>query len=1100
MLTDHKNEYFSHFLKFTCQRIAKRCLPRVVVTVAMACTLFWCTGSRAQFETVIDSPPAEFERNGRIDSNTQLNLYPGGVLPAYYRIGPTWEPGDNIEINLLGGSVGSEGDYGTLRTSSSWVRTTNVTVNLVEGTVWGDVEGTAGALITLNNAAVKGRVAVYDGALAVVTGGEIAESLSARGGSMVQVSGGTVGPSQRYSFYDSGAHSGSVFLMSGGVINTSFNVSDSYASITGGRIENRISVQAAGQLDIAGGSLGSINSYGGGTTTLIGGEFELDGVPIAGLTASAQDIDFPTGGVLTGVLSDGSPVILANDDSGVFRDYFPDELIALRQTLVPEIDQQVFDAPDDVVPSGLRTGQSLTLGPDSFAPANFTALPDSSVSIVGGEIGHGFEAAGASVTLSSGSIGQQGTIYHGTTLKVTGGEIGSNFELTAGSRLEMEGGVIGQVGVAHPHSEVIYSGGKIRSWFRAETDSSFTINGGEFRLDGVPIAALATPGDSQQIDLPEGGVLSGTLSDGTSFSFGPNGQWFAPGTLTLQSTDVPAAGPAIIGLPGDPVPKGLRAGQTLLLTEGGELGNQFTADWGSVVRMSGGRIGYDFETVGSFVSVTGGSIGGIDAMLGSVVNINGGTVEGHVAVHRGAIVNLSAGEIRHSMGVYRGGRVSISGDSQVGWLNLYGGGASISGGTINNGIALYDGSSLTMTGGKTGEEISAYGNSRIEISGGQLGDGLYVSEGAQVLLRGSDVRIDGEPIDGDSLSSLFGSTHEIDIPLRSVLSGVFSDGTPFAFTSSDGDTFSPGTLTVASGWRPFLPGISIGFPRPVPQEGLRPGEELMLMNGDQVGSNFTAGWDGELTVAGGEIGDNFEAVGAVVNIVDGTIGNGMDAMFGTEVNLTGGVIGYDFEAHRGSVVNIVGGSIPEIVTRAGSVVNISGGRLGEYYEGEFYYNGDIDVELGSELHVTGTDFYLDGNPIEGLEPGESVMLEWDDQSYLSFSLQANLQDGSPFKTWVDRLSYGRVDDLQAGDVFTLRLTAALPGDFDGNELVDAADLAKWQTRFGENGGGSSFLGWQREFGTPNATSAQTQVPEPASWLMLAVMFAAVFSLAQRNQS
>lgn len=90
---------------------------------------------------------------------------------------------------------------------------------------------------------------------------------------------------------------------------------------------------------------------------------------------------------------------------------------------MPSSEPLAFDAPGDSIPSGLRTGQSLTLRTDAIAPANFAALPDSTVSIIGGAIGHGFEATGASVTLSSGSIGERAAIYRGTTLRVSGGDI-----------------------------------------------------------------------------------------------------------------------------------------------------------------------------------------------------------------------------------------------------------------------------------------------------------------------------------------------------------------------------------------------------------------------------------------------------------------------------------------------------------------------------------------------------------------------------------------------------------------------------------------------------------------------------------------------------
>jgi len=73
----------------------------------------------------------------------------------------------------------------------------------------------------------------------------------------------------------------------------------------------------------------------------------------------------------------------------------------------------------------------------------------------------------------------------------------------------------------------------------------------------------------------------------------------------------------------------------------------------------------------------------------------------------------------------------------------------------------------------------------------------------------------------------------------------------------------------------------------------------------------------------------------------------------------------------------------------------------------------------------------------------------------------------------------------------------IAGDFDGNGMVDAADLAQWEGDYGINGGsdadgdgdsdGEDFLAWQRNFGAGVALAANsTAVPEPATWLLLAM--------------
>lgn len=357
---------------------------------------------------------------------------------------------------------------------------------------------------------------------------------------------------------------------------------------------------------------------------------------------------------------------------------------------------------------------------------------------------------------------------------------------------------------------------------------------------------------------------------------------------------------------------------------------------------------------------------------------------------------------------------------------------------------MYDNSLLTIEGGETFGQIYAGGGSQVEIRGGRLGDGLYVGEGGRALLRGSDFRIDGEPIFADS----WGSIETVDLPARGVLSSLFADGTPFAFTSSEGDWFAPGTLRVSTSlFLPFPRNINWPWlPTSLPR-GLRPGEKLTLATGKQVGANFTAGWDSELTIAGGEIGENFEAIGAQVNLLEGSIGDNMDALFGTELNVRGGTIGYGLEAHRGSVVNISGGRVPEFTARTGSAVNITGGTLGVTVDGD-YRSGNITLEEGGDLHLTGTDFRLGGNPVEGLEPGSSVVLHWDDRSYLNVTLDGTLADSSPFLAYVTNSPDRFIADWQRGGGLAITLTLTVPGDFDGNLVVDAADYTIWRDNLG----------------------------------------------------
>jgi hypothetical protein len=1000
------------------RQLFPKCWRRFQSTAALLIWSFLCCGhARAEFMTIINSPPAELARSITIGSNTQVNLYPGGVWPDHYSIGSAWSPVDNVEINLLGGSIGDEqSPYSSFHPGNYWTPATNVTVNLIDGNVWGSVNATNGTLVTASGAAVSRDLTVNDGSLAIVTGGRIGERLAASNGSMIRMSSGIVGSDE--SNYSTGAQasSGSVFLMSGGEIHGDLNIDSSYASLTGGSVTGRISVSGAGALDLAGGAVGPLRIYDSSSATVSGGEFRFDGVPVEGPAGSLHTVDFVNGSLLTGVLSDGTTIVLST--TGYLREYFANHQINLRAAPIPPNESKNYDTRTDPVPVGLRAGQMLTLREGAVGPANFSALPGSAISIVGGAMGQGFEAAGASVTISSGSLGELSTIYRGTTLQLTGGYIGSNFETASESRLEVRGGLVGSGFVAHPASEVILSGGKIAGDFKSEAGSSFTIAGGEFRINGTPITEMSTPGAQSQIDLPPSSIVSGTLSDGTPFVFGGN-QYFAPGTLTLKTADVPRNTNAIVRLPNDPAPSGLRTGQTLFIAEGGNVGNYFIAGWDSVVRMSGGHVGFGFQAVGSLVNVTGGELDAVEALFGSVVNIDGGTVSSHAIARRGAIINLSAGEIAGGATLFDGGRMNMTGGTLGGYTAILDSSAlEIAGGDVRNDIALLGGS-LTVEGGEFHGNISAQGSSELSVRGGRFADGLSVGGRTHATLFGADFRIDGVPVAGG-----FPRTETaIDLPAGGVLSGVFADGTPFAFASTDGDYI--GAVHIQS-----VLDAPAQYAVGTPRNGVRPGENVTLKAGENVGTNFTAAWDSELTIDGGALGANFEAVGAKVALRDGTIGDDMDVFFGAELNVLGGRIGEKLQVNRGGVANLSGGAVPEVTVRSGGVVNITGGTLGESVDGA-YAEGRIYLEMGSELRVTGADFLLNGNPVEGLEPGSSITLQLDNNDYYrDLTLSARLLDGSlfaaqfPYSPWLD------LHDWQYEGIASITLTAV-----SANEVI-----------------------------------------------------------------
>ena len=94
------------------------------------------------------------------------------------------------------------------------------------------------------------------------------------------------------------------------------------------------------------------------------------------------------------------------------------------------------------------------------------------------------------------------------------------------------------------------------------------------------------------------------------------------------------------------------------------------------------------------------------------------------------------------------------------------------------------------------------------------------------------------------------------------------------------------------------------------------------------------------------------------------------------------------------------------------------------------------------------------------------------------------------------------------------VTPTFAADFNGNGVVDGADLALWKTGFGKATGavradgdadadgdvdGSDFLAWQKQFGSGSATVAAGAVPEPAGALLAGLAVVAGM-IARRGRS
>ena len=93
-----------------------------------------------------------------------------------------------------------------------------------------------------------------------------------------------------------------------------------------------------------------------------------------------------------------------------------------------------------------------------------------------------------------------------------------------------------------------------------------------------------------------------------------------------------------------------------------------------------------------------------------------------------------------------------------------------------------------------------------------------------------------------------------------------------------------------------------------------------------------------------------------------------------------------------------------------------------------------------------------------------------------------------------------IDEVRVGTTFAAVLPAAnagLPGDFNGDEIVDGADFLAWQRGESPQPLSASDLDlWKANFGNAGAVTSAASVPEPTS-LSLAALSAALLCLRRR---
>ena len=182
----------------------------------------------------------------------------------------------------------------------------------------------------------------------------------------------------------------------------------------------------------------------------------------------------PFASVLSGTLADGTPFAFSGYDDDVISSV-PITLVAVP--LSPVTPSTIL-VPSDPAPEGLRSGQNLVVAAGGVVGDNFNAAVGTSVEVTGGQIGNNFEAVAAHVEISGGTVGSYFSAFAGSKVEISGGSVGNVFRASGGSVVNLTGGSLGTFGDAKFGSTVNIQGGTVGTSFDAFGGSKVNIAGG----------------------------------------------------------------------------------------------------------------------------------------------------------------------------------------------------------------------------------------------------------------------------------------------------------------------------------------------------------------------------------------------------------------------------------------------------------------------------------------------------------------------------------------------------------------------------------------------------------------------------------------------
>jgi hypothetical protein len=941
-----------------------------------------------------------------------LTLQEGGKLVGWFGMSDATlvvEGGSTDHIKASGSSIlmngGSTGDL-----FRAYAQTT---VNLNGGTIGEFAEFYGDSTLEINSGQIGSFLNVYDSTV-TINGGSVGEYMRAFDGSVVNVNGGTVGNS--YLTNNSQLH------LAGGFIGDVELSQTTRMTITDGQVRHRVDVRSGAELvmdggwvggqilaqqgsvvRLRGGNIGSgLSAQGGSDVEIHGGQFELNGVAYTGSTISLTGND-----VFTGTYANGDPFL--------YTRLTIDQLsgVKLVATSLPAIDTTpiVVDESNPLGPTGLQTGQSLTLKTGGELRGNFT-LNNASLQIQGGKAqrveayhstvslsGHNVTNAvagleGSEITISGNSSVRRLELYPGSKAHIAGGDVGELIEIKAGSELtisggtvrgikgfpsgsplrvtggilvdalrvnegnllEVSGGTFQQSFRANPGSNSSFAGGNVGGQFIAFRGSNLSITGGEFELNGVPFAG-------SEINLARGDVFTGTYADGSPFLF--SFEQNDPMNSETSERAVAATSDRLFGV--KLVSATLPSYDTApVVIDGEPTASPFGLRRGQTLTLKdGGRLAGRFAVNDATLNIDGGSTDRIAAYL-SNVNISSGSVGAGFQAFPGSNVRITGGIVGSNFECFAGCDAAIEGGTLGNNMLAHPGSTvQIHGGSIGNAARVQ--APLTMDGGRIGNTLQV-ANTTVKLHGGSVGDDFDLKNSVLEMTGG----IVGRRLDVDSKSTFkliggnVGGAFNSNTPGTTEITGGEFRKNGVAYVDSTislakGDIFT-GTLADGS---PFLfanvlsnTGDTLNAVKlvssPLPAADLTP----IVVDSSAPSTLFGLRAGQSLTVRqGGALLGSVSAFQASLELQDGSIEH--LEVYQSEVKIGGGSVGSDFNVHSGSSLHLTGGSVGSGARLyGGSVATIRGGTMGKNFR----------IDANNQLHmsggVVGDMFLLSGSTAE----------------------------------------------------------------------------------------------------------------------------------------